>query len=187
MNQILANAIFLSSSNSVQVAEYVGVADTTAEVNSHVAISEAVSTVGRQVVLAPFVPSDLVSALAQADVLLVQSQTTASDNTLIQLGKSWSSALSTFVHSGGIVVLLDGSFPTNSGTVRILVEAGLTNVAAVNVVTGDLCSIKTATDPMAASVSTSGYTCLANSISYKGAGLHVIEDLGQAIVLHFTF
>jgi len=187
MNQILANAIFLSSSSPVQVAEYVGAADTTAKANSHVAISEAASTVGRQVVLTPVVSSNLASVLAQSDVFLVQSQATAADSTLIQLGNGWSSVLSTFVHSGGIIVLLDGSFPTNSGTVRILVEAGLANVAAVNVVTGDFCSIKMATDPVAALVSTSGYKCLANSISYKGAGIQVIEDLGQSVVLHFTF
>lgn len=187
MNQVLANAIFLSGSSPVQVAEYVGAADATAAANSHTVISEAASAVGRQVALTQATSADLMSALTQADVFLIQSQATASDSTLIQLGIGWGSELATFVHTGGIIVVLDGSFPTNSGTVRILVEAGLIDVAAINIVNDDLCSVKTATDPVAASVSPSGYRCLPNSISYKGAGIHVIEKQGQPVVLRFTF
>jgi hypothetical protein len=189
MNRILGNAIFLPGSGDVNVVEYVGIADATAVSNSHVAITQVANTLGRNASFfsdVTFSPSGLAARLESADVFLVQSQTLATNTILAQLGESWASVLGTFVHTGGIVVALDGSYPINLGTSQMLAQARLMTVATVGAVTNDTCSITTATDPVATSVPAS-YSCLQNSVVFSGDGTHVVEDLGRPVVLHVAF
>jgi len=186
MDQLLGNAVFLSQADPVQLAEYVGVASATAVSNSHVAIAEAATTLARSVVRSQVITSNIVAQLTAADVFLIQSQNLATNSILKQLGQSWTRALTVFVHTGGIIVLLEGSFPTNNGTVQILSESGLTNIAVNSVVTNDTCAVIDATDPLVFEVPPT-YSCLQNSIGFSGAGIRVVEDLGQPVVLRVTF
>ena len=187
MNQLLGNAIFLPQTDPVQLTEYVGVANAKAVSNTHVAISDVATALARSVVRSATSATNIVSQLTTADVFLIQSQTLATNSILTQLGLSWTKVLTTFVHTGGILVLLDGSYPTNDGTTQILLQAGLTTMTASGVVTGDTCSVSAIDDPLATSLSAT-YACLQNSISFTGGnGVHVVEDLGQPVVLHVTF
>ncbi len=186
MNQILGNAIFLATADPVQLAEYVGVASTNAVSNSHVAISVVATSLDRSVVRSLTSAGDIVSQLTSADVFLIQSQTLATNSILMQLGQSWTDVLTTFVATGGIIVLLDGSYPVNNGTTQILSQAGLTTIFPTSVVTNDTCSITAADDPLANALPTT-YSCLQDSISFSGNGVHVVEALGQPVVLHMAF
>jgi len=187
MNQLLGNAIFLPPANPIQLAEYVGVASAKAVSNTHVAISDVATSLARSVVRSTASATNIVSQLTAADVFLIQSQTLATNSILTQLGQSWTKVLTTFVHTGGVVVLLDGSYPTNAGTTQILSQAGLTTLAANGVVTDDTCSLSAIADPLATSLAAT-YACLQNSISFTGGdGVHVVEDLGQPVVLHVSF
>jgi hypothetical protein len=187
MNQLLGNAIFLSQANPIQLAEFVGVSGANLVSNTHVAISNAATSRSRSVVRSAASEANIVSQLTAADVFLIQSQTIATDSILVQLGQSWTKVLTTFVHTGGIVVLLDGSFPINNGTTQILSEAGLTTLAANGVVTNDTCSLTAVADPLATAMPAS-YPCLQNSISFTGGdGVPIVEDLGQPVVVHLTF
>jgi hypothetical protein len=189
MNRILGNAIFLPGSADVNVVEYVGIADSTAVSNSHVAITQVANTLGRNAIFfsdVSFSPSSLAARLESADVFLIQSQTLATNTILAELGNSWASVLGTFVHTGGIVVALDGSYPINLGTSQMLAQARLMSIATVGTVTNETCSITTATDPVATSVPAT-YSCLQNSAVFSGEGTHVVEDLGRPVVLHVAF
>lgn len=189
MNRILGNAIFLPASGDVNVVEYLGVATNASVSNSHVAITQVSNTINRRAVFFSdftFSADALATQLRSADVFLIQSQTVATDTILVELAQSWASVLSTFVHTGGIIVALDGSYPINNGTSQILAQAGLMKVSAVSAVNNDTCSVITATDPVAASVPAS-YSCLQASAVFSGDGVHVVEDLGRPVVLHVAF
>lgn len=189
MSRLLGNAILQLSSGDVSVVEYLGVAGATAVSNSHVAITQVSNTFDRKVTLlsdVSFSASALATQLTPADVFLIQSQTVATNTILAELGQTWSSVLSTFVHTGGTIVVLDGSYPVNKGTSQIVSHAGLMNISVLSSVNGDTCTIATATDPVAASVPTS-YPCLQNSVVFSGDGTHVVEDLGRPVVLHLGF
>jgi hypothetical protein len=189
MNRILGNSIFLPGAGDVSVVEYVGAAGTTAVSNSHVAITQVSNTLNRNANILSddaVSTSDLLAQLRSADVFLVQSQAVATNTFLVQLGQSWASLLGTFVHTGGIIVVLDGSYPVNNGTSQILTGAGLMTVSSVSTVNNQTCSIKTATDPVAASVPAT-YSCLQNSVVFSGDGTHVVEELGRPVVLHVAF
>jgi len=186
MNQLLSNAVFLAQADPVQLAEYVGVAGANAVSNTHVVISGFATALARSVALSAASADNIVSQLTAADVFLIQSQSLATNSILMQLGQSWTKVLKTFVTTGGIIVLLDGSYPINNGTAQILAQAGLTTIAANSSVTNDTCTLKTAADPLA-SLLPSSYPCLRNSATFSGNGVHVVEDLGQPVVLHVTF
>lgn len=186
MNRLLGNAIFQASGSSVRLAEYVGVSTPAAVNNTHAAITQVGNTLGRSATSTVVDGLDLATMLAAADVLLVQSQTAATNTILIQLGQGWTSTLATFVHTGGIVVLLDGSYPTNLGTSQIISSTGLMSVVAFGSVSNDTCTIATASDPVASPLSGT-YPCLRDSTTFAGDGVHVVEDAGQPVVLHLVF
>lgn len=189
MSRLFGNALLFSSTGDVTVVEYLGVAGPTPVSNSHVAITQVSNTVARKVTLISdftFSASDLATQLKSAQVFLIQSQTTATNTILIELGQSWASVLSTFVHTGGTIVVLDGSYPVNKGTTQILSGAGLMKFSAVSTVNNDTCSVATPSDPVAASVPAT-YPCLQDSVAFSGDGTHVVEDLGRPVVLHVAF
>lgn len=187
MNRLLGNAVFLPEAKQVQLAEYVGVANAIAASNSHVAISNVATFLGRTVIRSVVNTSNIEAQLTVADVFLVQSQGLATNSILKQLGQTWSKTLTNFVTTGGIIVLLDGSYPDNNGTAQILSEAGLMTIATTNVVTNETCSVTPMNDPVAVGLPVD-YTCLQNSVSFiGGSGVHVVEDMGQPVVLHVSY
>ncbi len=72
--------------------------------------------------------ADVPTQLAAADVFLIYGQEQAIDATLTQLGQNWAIAMTTFVNRGGTVIVLDGLYPGNTGTVQIVSQAGLFNI-----------------------------------------------------------
>jgi len=187
MNRLLGNAVFLSQASQVQLSEYVGVANSIALSNSHVAISDVATALGRTVVRSVVNPSNIDAQLSAADVFLIQSQGLATNSIIKQLGQAWARTLTNFVTTGGILVLLDGSYPDNNGTAQILSEAGLMTIATTNVVTNETCSVTPINDPVAVGLPVD-YTCLQNSVSFTGgSGVHVVDDMGQPVVLHVSY
>jgi hypothetical protein len=187
MNRLLGNAVFLSQASQVQLSEYVGVANSVALSNSHVAISNLATALGRTVVRSVVNPSNIDEQLTVADVFLIQSQGLATNSIIKQLGQAWAKTLTNFVTTGGILVLLDASYPDNNGTAQILSEAGLLTIATTNVVTNETCSVTPINDPVAVGLPVD-YTCLQNSVSFTGgSGVHVVDDMGQPVVLHVSY
>lgn len=189
MDRLIGNAIFLRGSGDVNVVEYVGAANTTAVSNTHLAITSVSNQVHRTAHIASDATasaSDLITQLKTADVFLIQSQSVATNAILMESGQAWSTVLDTFVHTGGIVVLLDGSYPTNSGTSLILASGSLVNVATVGTVDLGTCVVTAVTDALAVSVSAT-YPCLDNSVVFSGDGVHVVEEQGRPVVLHVAF
>jgi hypothetical protein len=189
MRRLLGNAVFLPNKD-VTFAEYGGkMASAIAVSNAHQVITKAESETGHKAIRIDVSDGSIATQLPAADVFLIHSQVGATNTILLRLGQSWATALATFVRGGGIIVLLDGyaDFSINAGTVQILAAAGLTNIAATDVVNGDACSVTTAgaTDPVAKSVAAT-YTCPQNTYAFSGDGVPVVTDLGHPVVLHLT-
>ena len=191
MNRILGNAVFLWPVNPVRLLVYQGGANATAIAGANAAIAQVANATGRQSVQVVAAAGDVASLLAAADVFLIYGQQLADDTTLNQLGQDWASVLSIFVNSGGTLVLLDGAYPGNSGTCQILAQAGLLQITRNASATGDVCTVVARGDALATGLPRI-YLCEQNSTTFIVSDsattvTSVIEDSGQAVVVHKTF
>jgi hypothetical protein len=191
MNGILGNAIFRSPANPVRLVAYTGVADATAMANADGAIAQVSAANGRQVLRTTVTASEVAAQLPQSDVFLVYAQERANDATILQLGQNWSTALTTFVNSGGTVVVLDGYYyTTNTGTCQILAQAGLFAVYRSDTVTYDLCRVVAPADPLAAGLPKS-YLCPSNSVDFftteTGPAITTVVSYGKPVVIYKSF
>jgi len=190
MNRILGNAVFLWPVNPVRLLVYEGDANATAIAGADAAIAQVASATGRQAVRTNTVGADASALLASTDVFLIYGQEHAVDPTLNQLGLDWSAALLAFVNSGGTVVLLDGVYADNSGTIQILVQAGLFQIARGVSATGHVCTVVSHGDALATGLPKT-YLCEMNSTSFVVSGsptvTSVVEDSGRTVVVHKLF
>jgi hypothetical protein len=191
MNSILGNAIFLSPANPVRLVAYAGVADATAMANADGAIAQVSAANGRQIQRVTATASEVPAQLPQADVFLVYGQERANDATLLQLGQSWSAALTLFVNSGGTVVVLDGYYyTTNTGTCQILAQAGLFAIYRNDTVTYDLCRVVAPADPLVAGLPKT-YLCPSNSVDFvtteTSPAITTVVSYGKPVVIYKTF
>jgi hypothetical protein len=166
MNRILGNAVFLWPVNPVQLLTYQGAADSTAIEGAKAAIKQVADDTGRQYNLTVALASEVPTALAAADVLLIYGQQGASDATLVQLGQDWKAVLTLFLRAGGTVIVLDAFYaPTNAGTVQILSSAGLFGLARGTLETDQTCTVVARGDALATGLSPT-YRCEKNSTSF---------------------
>lgn len=197
MNRILGNAVFLWPVNPVQLLVYVGTANATAVAGADTAIAQVKTATGRSVSYTYATDYTTVPGLlASANVFLIYGQVGADDTTLLQWGDAWSTALNSFVNAGGTVIVLDGVYAANNGTVQIVSEAGLIQISHNATATGDHCSIAARGDALAVGVSQT-YLCEPNSVSFAVTDTAstlttVVEDSSTdgshpPVVVHKTF
>lgn len=122
---LLGNAVFLGRGAPVRTLVYEGEAYAASIRGVYAAIDSVADATGRAWEAIEAVESLVTLQLAAADVFVVHAQQPQSQSVLHKLGEGWGRALSTFVAQGGVVVLLDGPSPVNSGTFVVLASAGL--------------------------------------------------------------
>jgi hypothetical protein len=191
MNRILGNAVFLWPINPVRLAVYEGAANPLAIAGADAAIAQVAMATGRTANRTVVAAADVPAQLANTDVFLVYSQENASDATLDQLGQDWATALAAFVQAGGTLVVLDGAYPGNSGTCRILSQSGLFLIAHNASATGDVCSVVARGDALTTGLPKT-YLCEKNSVSFTTtdpavAVTPVIDDGEDPVVIHKIF
>jgi hypothetical protein len=192
MNRILGNAVFLWPVNPVRLLAYPGDADPVAIGGANSAIQQVATATGRQpsVTIAGS-SAEVPAALAATDVFLIYGQTQASDSTLARLGQDWKAAMTTFVQTGGTVIVLDASYAANRGTVQILSQAGLFDIVRGNSITGDVCSVIARGDALATGLLRT-YRCEVNSANFTindtaTTITPVVADGVATVVVHKIF
>jgi hypothetical protein len=190
MNQLLANAVLLWPINPVHLLAYKGAANQAAFDGANAAITQGALASGRVVQRIEAAAADVPTQLAAADVFLIYGQEQAIDATLAQLGQDWASAVSTFVNRGGTVIVLDGFYPGNTGTVQIVFQTGLFNIWRNVSVTNSTCTVVARGDALASGLLTN-YRCEQNSVSFltneSGTYVTSVVESGSSVVIDKLF
>jgi len=200
MNRILGNAVFLWPVNPVELLVYEGDADPTAIAGADGAIQQVAAATGRLFHRRAALEDEVSAQLASADVFLIYGQAGASDDTLARLGQKWKAALNFFLQTGGTMILLDGLYGANLGTVQILSQSTtddplkLFNLTRNVSTTDDVCTVIAGGDALAAGLPKT-YRCEQNSTSFLVSGastnitavVAVVADDTQTVVLHKLF
>jgi hypothetical protein len=197
--RVLSNAVFIPQANPLHVMSYERYANPSAitRVNgilSGVAVQQGRTLSIRSTTNDLDVPNQL--ALPGYDVLLVHDQPGAPDGSLMALGASWGSTLTTFTLGGGVVVVLDGgkgigqmpAFASGTGLLQV--------TADVPVVVGTPLLVSSRLDAVSNGV-ISPYGAGQNSVSLStepnaGNVVYVVEIDGDAgagapVVVHKAF
>ena len=109
--RVLANAVFVPSSNPLHVLSYERYASASAVTQVDAILTGVARQEGRTLAIASATNDDEVLdqlAVTSFDVMLVHDQPSASDGGLAALGANWASTLSLFALGGGVIIVLDG-------------------------------------------------------------------------------
>ncbi len=112
--RVLNNAVFLPQSNPVKVMSYEQYSNAQAVSNAKALLGAYATQLGRSIQIAPVVSSAVVAGTIDIngfDVLVIHDQSGAAPGALGAIGSGWalSATISTFLHAGGVVVMLDGA------------------------------------------------------------------------------
>ena len=124
MNRIAGNAVFLARQNPPRVLVYEGDARPSAIAGTDAAIDQVAALYGRSWArtAAPR-PEEIPLMLLDADVLVVYAQTDAADGELQRLSQGLARSLTTFLQTGGVIVVFDGA-GSNRGTFQVVTGTG---------------------------------------------------------------
>lgn len=188
IDTLLANAVFaFTSATPLQIAYYSTSANSSSLRNANNAISARATALGRTYARTAVTTSNIATTLAAADVFLIHGLENATDATLAQLAVDWAYAIALFVHTGGILVILDGDYAGNAGTVTLLSQAGILDIQRATSASNAQCEVAAPSDTVAGGVSTP-YTCPANSTTFASTdGTAIVESTGSAVVVHKAF
>lgn len=189
--RVLSNATLIPASNPLRVLSYEEFADAKAVGNAEsVTLAEA-KQLGRTVQYVASKSSTSVSStidISTYDVLLVHDQMNAPSGTLAQIGSTWASdgKVSTFLHAGGVVIVLTGG----SGTAEMPALATNANLLTINsqsTITGSLTVLAPA-DAVGSGV-INPYVPKANTVSLDteangGNIVWVVAQSGIPVVVH---
>lgn len=129
----LQNAALLARGTNIRVRSYEQYANATAATQVKNIITAAAQAQGRTAAITVATQSsdiDTTMSVANTDVLVVYDQVNAPAATLGGLGAGWASALSTFTHDGGIVLVLDGQGGANPQMPAFLTSSLLLDVVS---------------------------------------------------------
>lgn len=185
MNQIVGNAVFLARRSPVRVLTYEGAATAASILGTDAAIQQVARGTGRTWTRTVVSEEDVPTRLSGADVLLVYAQPDVSEDALARLSGAWGAALWTFLHAGGVVVVLDGR-GAGPGTHRLLVHAGLVEADGRTDVSHRIVSVVDASDAVALGVPLS-YRAEHSTVRFEGAEDAVVTDGQGPVVIHRTF
>ncbi len=187
MSRLVGNAVFLANGVPVRVAAYDEYAAAAAVSGTDAAIDQVAAEQGRSWErVGVSTPGLLVAALADVDVVVIYSQANASDAQLLDLGVSTQVALNSFVASGGVIVVLDGT-GGNNGTFQAGVHAGLIQVASRSAVAAGPLTVVAPGDAVAIGVPSS-YAVETSTVSFATAMANVVVVHGSdPVVVHNVF
>lgn len=188
---IVGNAVFLAGTGTVSVLAYNQYADVSSggeAENTDAAIDSRATTLGRswtRTLLTDYTLLD--SSLAGHDVLLVYEQENSDVTTLTSIGTAWTSTLSTFLSSGGVVIVCDHNM-ASGGTWGIMHGAGLMNITGTTSISFDDVTVVEPTDPLMSGV-TSPYYAINGSVSFVTTETDVIAQSsgGEPVVIHKVY
>ncbi len=125
LTRIAGNAIFLPFATPLRILIYDKDSDNAAKNGVNRSIEAYSANTGRSYEVTTGIPLTVPFLLrSAADVFVIVSQQTSTDELLKKNGTSWAASLREFVKRGGTVVLFDGGGP-HKGTFQILKAAGL--------------------------------------------------------------
>ena len=183
MNRLLGNAVFLVPRSPVRVLFYEGTATSASRNGVRAAIEQVASERGRSWDERFAQVGAVTDQLADVDVFVVLPQQAGTDTELRDLGVRWRRALDVFVHTGGVVVLLDGG-GSHAGTWQILHAAGLLDAAGRVDVTGDSVSVVAPGDAVVLGVPIE-YRAERRSVRFEGTSATAVVTHAQGpVVLH---
>jgi len=189
--RVLSNATLMPLSNPLRVMSYEEYADATAVKNAEALVSGEAKLLGRTVTFLATTSSSTVSStidITTYDVLFVHDQKNAPSGTLATIGTGWSmdGNVATFLHAGGVVVVLTGG--TGTGEMPSLAtNASLLAVDSQTTITGSLTVLAPA-DAVGSGV-VSPYLPKANVVSMSteangGDVVWVVGQSGTPVVVH---
>jgi hypothetical protein len=140
--RVLSNATLIPTSNPLRVMSYEEYASGTAVSNAESLVNAEAKLLGRGVSFVSVTSSSAVSSginVTSYDVLLVHDQLNAPSGTLGAIGSTWESDgnIATFLHAGGVVVVLTGGTGT-AEMPALTTNAQLLSIQAESVISGSL-------------------------------------------------
>ena len=189
--RVLSNATLLPASNPLRVMSYEQYADATAVKNAEGVVNAEAKQLGRSITFVPVTSSQTVSSTIDVnafDVLLVHDQKNAPTSALATIGTSWQSdgKISTFLHAGGVVIVLSGG----AGTAEmpdLATNAQLLAVNSQSQITGSL-QVLAPADAIGSGV-VSPYVPKPSTVSFDteangGDVVWVVAQNGAPVVVH---
>lgn len=155
--RLLQNAVLLAPKTPVRVLAYQRYASANAVARVTAILSDAQAQSGRTIQVTPTSTDAAVAAVkvANYEVVLVYDQLAAPTGTMATLGASWQTALTSFTHVGGVVIILDGDTGPNPEMDQFATATGLLSVTShTSIPTGDQLEIASPTDAVALGVIT---------------------------------
>jgi len=140
--RVLSNATLMPASNPLRVMSYEQYASQTAVANAEGLVGSEAKQLGRTVSFVAIASSTDVSNkinIDDYDVLVVHDQMRAPSGALAQIGTGWASDgnIASFLHAGGVVVVLSGGTGT-AEMPALATNASLLSVTSQSVITGSL-------------------------------------------------
>jgi hypothetical protein len=191
-DRALGNAVFVSNNRSPELAlrivdyrQYADLSGTGEVVNTQAAIADRATALSRTTAYTNLADYTALN-LADADVLLVYEQELTSQAQLQTVATAWNTQLNNFIRDGGVIVVLD-HLGGGGGTWEIVDGTGLFTIPSSRSATGSAVTVTTATDPIAAGV-TSGYSALNGSLAFPGStgGTVVLSEGADALCRHLV-
>ncbi len=131
--RVLANALLLTTATSIRVRSYEQYASAGAVSNVKSVMNAAAAGAGRTIAYTVATqPTDISTGMTalNTDVLVVYDQSSAPASTLAGIGTGWVTAIASFAHVGGIVIVLDGQGGTNPQMPDLIKSASILDVSA---------------------------------------------------------
>jgi hypothetical protein len=187
MSRLAGNALFLARGNPVNVLVWEGESTMPSRNGTDAAINQVASAIGRSWLrVAAFDPDKVTLTLAAADAFVIYAQDGASDDDLRALGATWSRALSTFVHRGGVIVMFETMTATNAGTWQLLDAAGLFTATGRSDATGAIIEVTAPSDAVALAVPLA-YSAERETVRFETTETTVVtSDPIGPVVIHRT-
>jgi|HubBroStandDraft_1064217.scaffolds.fasta_scaffold01162_3 hypothetical protein len=182
--RVLSNAVLLpQASQTVPVLSYERYANPTPLANVKNIIAAAAKNIGRTLALTSTTTDSEVTQGLTIDtygVLLVADQPTANPGDLATLGATWMSAITTFTHAGGVVVVLDSDTGVQEMPALVTSTQLLSVIAQANVPIFTQLIVAVPTDAVAQGVA-SPYAAGAYSATFTtepagGSVVYVVTD-----------
>ena len=189
--RVLSNATLLPASNPLRVMSYEEYADASSVKNAEGAINGEAKQLGRSINFVPVTSSQTVSSTIDVnafDVLLVHDQKNAPQSALATIGTGWQSdgKIASFLHAGGVVIVLSGG----AGTAEmpdLATNAQLLSVNSQTSITGSL-QVLAPADAIGSGV-VSPYVPKPSTVSFDteangGDVVWVVAQNGAPVVVH---
>jgi len=189
--RVLSNATLLPASNPLRVMSYEEYADGSSVKNAESVVNAEAKQLGRSINFVPITSAQAVSSTIDVnafDVLIVHDQKNAPQSTLATIGTSWQSdgKIATFLHAGGVVIVLSGG----TGTAEmpdLATNAQLLSVNTQTSITGSL-SVLAPADAIGSGV-VSPYVPKPSTVTFDaeangGNVVWVVAQNGAPIVVH---